>query len=94
VEDAYSIGDEAALRAYPHKTTPLFELQKLPHRSMDTFDFVSVPVGIGTLSFREKQLEYFPGRGRPRGNVRRRSQHVADVAQPQLADRQLAAPRR
>ncbi len=60
VEEVYPIGDEAALRGYPHKTTRLFDLQKLPHWSMDTFDFVSVPVGIGTLSFREKQLEYFP----------------------------------
>jgi ADP-heptose:LPS heptosyltransferase len=27
---------------------------------MDTFDFISIPLGIGELSFREKQLEYFP----------------------------------
>jgi ADP-heptose:LPS heptosyltransferase len=60
VENVYSIRDEAALRGYPHKTRVLFELDKLPHWSMDTFDFVSVPLGIGTLSFREKQLEYFP----------------------------------
>lgn len=60
VENVYPIADEAALRNYPHRTIRLFELEKLPHWSMDTFDFVSVPVGIGTLSFREKQLEYFP----------------------------------
>ena len=38
----------------------MFELDKLPHWAMDTFDFVSVPLGMGTLSFREKQLQYFP----------------------------------
>ncbi len=27
---------------------------------MDTFDFISIPIGIGELSFREKQIEYFP----------------------------------
>ncbi|MCG2591319.1 hypothetical protein LZ009_00815 [Ramlibacter sp. XY19] len=52
--------EEAALKAYPHKTTPVFELQKLSHWLMDTFDFISVPLGLGGLTFREKQLEYFP----------------------------------
>jgi ADP-heptose:LPS heptosyltransferase len=60
VENVYSIRDEAARRAYPHPTRVLFELDKLPHWAMDTFDFVSVPLGLGTLSYREKQLEYFP----------------------------------
>ena len=60
VENVYSIGDAAALRAYPNKTHKLFELDKLPHGLMDTFDFVSVPLGLGGLSFREKRLEYFP----------------------------------
>ena len=27
---------------------------------MPPFDFISVPLGLGELSFREKQLEYFP----------------------------------
>jgi hypothetical protein len=52
--------DDAAIRAYPHGKRVLFELDKLPHWAMDTFDFVSVPLGIGTLSYREKQLQYFP----------------------------------
>jgi ADP-heptose:LPS heptosyltransferase len=52
--------DDAAIRAYPHGRRVLFELDKLPHWAMDTFDFVSVPLGIGTLSYREKQLQYFP----------------------------------
>lgn len=43
----------------PMKGVKLFELDKLPHADMDTFDFVSVPLGLGGLSFREKQLEYF-----------------------------------
>ena len=43
----------------PLKGVKLFELDKLPHAHMDTFDFVSIPLGLGGLSFREKQLEYF-----------------------------------
>ena len=38
----------------------LFEFGKLPYHLMDTMDFISVPAGLGQLSFREKQLEYFP----------------------------------
>lgn len=52
--------DEARVKAYPHQTTRVFELQKLPHWLMDTFDFISIPLGLGGLSFRERQLEYFP----------------------------------
>jgi ADP-heptose:LPS heptosyltransferase len=52
--------DSAQLKAYPHKTTRLFELEKMSHWLMDTFDFISFPLGLGNLSFREKQLEYFP----------------------------------
>jgi ADP-heptose:LPS heptosyltransferase len=44
----------------PMRGVKLFEREKLPHALMDTFDFISVPVGLGQLSFREKQLEYFP----------------------------------
>ena len=60
VASALPIGDESAIRAYPHGKRVLFELNKLPHFAMDTFDFVSVPLGIGTLSYREKRLEYYP----------------------------------
>jgi ADP-heptose:LPS heptosyltransferase len=52
--------ESAALTAYPHQTAPVFELDKLPHWRTDTFDFISIPLGLGGLSFREKQLEYFP----------------------------------
>jgi ADP-heptose:LPS heptosyltransferase len=45
---------------YRHKVVRIFEIDKLPHWRMDTFDFISVPLGQGELSFREKQLEYFP----------------------------------
>lgn len=38
----------------------LFDLKKMPHHAMDTRDFISVPLGIGTLTFAEKELEYFP----------------------------------
>jgi ADP-heptose:LPS heptosyltransferase len=60
VASARPIADEAAIRAYPHGKRVMFELDKLPHWAMDTFDFVSVPLGMGTLSYREKQLQYFP----------------------------------
>jgi len=52
--------DEAAVRAYPHELVRMFEPDKLPHWKMDTFDFISVPLREGCLSFAEKQLEYFP----------------------------------
>jgi ADP-heptose:LPS heptosyltransferase len=42
------------------KNIVLFNPAKLPHYLIDTFDFISIPIGIGQLSFREKQLEYFP----------------------------------
>ena len=58
VENVYPL-DEAQLKAYPHGLVRMFELDKLPHWKMDTFDFISVPLGLGELSFREKQLEYF-----------------------------------
>lgn len=60
VASAQPIGDESAIRAYPHGKRVMFELDKLPHWAMDTFDFVSVPLGMGTLSYREKHLQYFP----------------------------------
>ena len=60
VEDVFPIHDRAALAAYPHKLAKVFELDKLPHSAMDTFDFISVPLGLGTLTFEEKRLEYFP----------------------------------
>ena len=59
VENVYPL-EEPRLRAYPHGLVSMFELDKLPHWRMDTFDFISVPLGLGELSFREKQLEYFP----------------------------------
>lgn len=52
--------DDPYLKAYPHRTANVFELDKLPHWRTDTFDFLSIPLGLGGLSFREKQLEYFP----------------------------------
>jgi glycosyl transferase family 9 (putative heptosyltransferase) len=52
--------EEARIKAYPHGLVRMFELDKLPHWKMDTFDFISIPMGLGELSFREKRLEYFP----------------------------------
>jgi ADP-heptose:LPS heptosyltransferase len=59
VENVYPL-EEPRLKAYPHGLVRMFELDKLPHWKMDTFDFISIPLGLGQLSFREKQLEYFP----------------------------------
>lgn len=59
VENVYPLND-AALRAYPHQVTRMFEPEKLQHWLVDTFDFISLPLGLGGLSFRERQLEYFP----------------------------------
>ena len=59
INEAFDIHDTDKIADYK-KALVLFELSKLPHFLMDTFDFISVPLGIGELSFREKQLEYFP----------------------------------
>ncbi|MEC5387284.1 glycosyltransferase family 9 protein [Uliginosibacterium sp. H3] len=60
VDNAYPMADESYLHNYPFKITYLFDLKKLPHWDTDTFDFISIPAGIPQLSFKEKQLEYFP----------------------------------
>jgi len=60
VEEIHLITDKARRDEYPHKAMLMFEPQKFPHHAMDTFDFISIPLGIGQLSFREKRLEYFP----------------------------------
>jgi ADP-heptose:LPS heptosyltransferase len=55
----YSIQNNEELNKYK-KAVVLFDTSKLQHHLVDTFDFISIPAGIGELSFREKQLEYFP----------------------------------
>jgi ADP-heptose:LPS heptosyltransferase len=59
IEKAYGIHETTLLSNYP-KHLVLFNSPDLPHSLMDTFDYISIPLGIGELSFREKQLEYFP----------------------------------
>lgn len=59
VDRVHAIDDTAALAGYPQVLT-LFDTTKLPYHLMDTVDFLSIPAGLGQLSFREKQLEYFP----------------------------------
>jgi ADP-heptose:LPS heptosyltransferase len=59
VENVYPL-EEPRLKVYPHGLVRVFELDKLPYARMDTFDFISIPLGLGNLSFREKQLEFFP----------------------------------
>jgi ADP-heptose:LPS heptosyltransferase len=60
VDKVYSIKDQAQLGSYRFEMLKLFEPDKLQHWTMDTYDFISIPLGLGELSFREKQLEYFP----------------------------------
>lgn len=52
--------EDAEQRGKYHKGLVLFDTAKLPYHRMDTIDFMAIPAGIGQLSFREKQLEYFP----------------------------------
>lgn len=51
---------EAAVAAVAGEGLTLFNTGKLPYHLMDTIDFMSIPAGLGQLSFREKQLQYFP----------------------------------
>ena len=59
LEDVFLL-EEDRIKAYPNGLVRMFELDKLPYPRMDTFDFISIPLGLGNLSFAEKQLEYFP----------------------------------
>ena len=59
VDRVHHIADATARAGYPAYLA-LFEESKLPYHLMDTFDFMSIPAGLGQLSFREKRLEYFP----------------------------------
>lgn len=59
VTRAHPIDDEEARRQFPNPLV-LFETARLPYHLMDTIDFISIPAGLGQLSFREKRLEYFP----------------------------------
>jgi ADP-heptose:LPS heptosyltransferase len=60
VAEVHSFAELPGKSQPPLRGVKLFELDKLPHTLMDTFDFISIPLGLGQLSFREKQLEYFP----------------------------------
>jgi hypothetical protein len=57
--DTVTALSKPALDAYTHACIRMFEPKKLPHFSMDTFDFISIPLNLGQLTFAEKQLEYF-----------------------------------
>lgn len=59
VEKAYDINNAPELTPY-QKRIVLFDTSQMPHWLVDTYDFISIPAGIGELSFREKQPEYFP----------------------------------
>jgi ADP-heptose:LPS heptosyltransferase len=59
VDAVHHVDDDEKRRTFERVLT-LFEPTKLPHHLMDTTNFISVTAGLGELSFREKQLEYFP----------------------------------
>ena len=59
IHRVYPINNTAELERY-EKRILLFDTSKLIHWLVDTFNFISIPIGMGELSFREKQLEYFP----------------------------------
>jgi ADP-heptose:LPS heptosyltransferase len=59
VNKVHDFHDTAEMARYK-KHIVLFNQPPHLHSLMDTFDYISIPVGIGELSFREKQLEYFP----------------------------------
>jgi ADP-heptose:LPS heptosyltransferase len=62
VDRVYPFADGPLIRGYQasEKLIQLFDLKAMQHWAVDTTDFVSLPTGMGQLSFREKQLEYFP----------------------------------
>ena len=47
-------------KEYQFRIQQVFDPKALPFQLMETMDFISIPLGIGQLSFRQKQLEYFP----------------------------------
>lgn len=59
INQPYDIKDKTKRQIYD-KRLVLFDTSKYKHWLIDTFDLISLPIGIGQLSFREKQLEYFP----------------------------------
>lgn len=59
VHEIHNINDVAKIVQFKDVIN-LFDVSKLPHWLVDTFDFISIPAGLGELSFREKHLEYFP----------------------------------
>jgi ADP-heptose:LPS heptosyltransferase len=59
IDVVHDIHNSTELSAY-RETINLFDSSKLPYFLFDTFDFMSIPIGLGTLSYKEKQLEYFP----------------------------------
>jgi ADP-heptose:LPS heptosyltransferase len=59
VDVVHEIHNSADLSSYK-EIINLFDVSELPYFLFDTFDFISIPAGLGTLSFKEKLLEYFP----------------------------------
>ena len=59
IQSAFDLNNTGELGNYKN-VIKLFDISKLPYLLVDTFNFISIPIGIGELSFIEKQLEYFP----------------------------------
>ena len=59
INQAFQKSDET-FKQYQHTIQQMFDPKALPFQLMETIDFISIPLGIGQLSFRQKQLEYFP----------------------------------
>ena len=60
VDRVFAITDEVERTRYEQVVMLFDPSSKLPYPLMDTIDYMSIPVGLGQLSFREKRLEYFP----------------------------------
>src|SRR5690242_21326202 len=54
VDEVHSIRNDAERARYERAVTLFDPESKLPYHLMDTIDYMSLPVGFGELSFREK----------------------------------------
>lgn len=63
IDRAHSILDEMKINAYAqtNEVKELFTYFGIHHSRIDTTDMISLATARATLSFKEKQLEYFPG---------------------------------
>jgi ADP-heptose:LPS heptosyltransferase len=60
VDRVFAITDDVERTRYESVLVLFDPSSRLPYPLMDTIDYMSIPIGLGQLSFREKRLEYFP----------------------------------